>query len=138
MGFKLINMKHFVILLLLILFSCDSQKKVINNSDEEEFVLAYKKAILYGCIDEATQSNFTEFSKTNKDLGIAIELEILQHSETLKALNDGKIYSQKIRSIEYEDFENKKPIYSDCVSFAFSRSSDSIARKLYRLKENNK
>lgn len=138
MGFKLINMKYLVILLSFILFSCNSQKIANNNSDEEIFVLAYKKAILYGCIDEATQSNFTQFSIINKDLGIAIELEILQHSETLKALNDGKIYSKKIRSIEYEDFENKKPIYSDCVSFAFSKSSDSIARKLYRLKVTDK
>lgn len=114
--------------------SCSTHKKSNHNSDEENFVLSYKKSVLYGCIDEATNNNLRIFSKENNDLGLAIEIEIMQHQEVINALNKGKELSKKIRTINYADFENKKPIFSECINFAFSKEIDSIARELYKIK----
>ena len=120
---------------LFLLMSCSTLKKSNNNSDEENFVLSYKKSVLYGCVDEATNNNLRLFSKENNDLGLAIEVEIIQHQEVDNALNKGKELSKKIRTINYADFENKKPIFSECINFAFSKEIDSIARELYKIKK---
>lgn len=122
------------IVFLFLLMSCSTLKKSNNNSDEENFVLSYKKSVLYGCVDEATNNNLRLFSKENNDLGLAIEAEIIQHQEVDNALNKGKELSKKIRTINYADFENKKPIFSECINFAFSKEIDSIARELYKIK----
>ena len=130
--------KLFIIILGIFLFSCKSfQKKPVSNFEEEEFILAYKKCVLYGCINEATNNNLTLFSKENKDLGTAIEVEIIQLQEALDAINKGKELSKKIKEINYADFEDKKPIFSTCVTFAFSKETDSIARILFKYKEMN-
>lgn len=120
---------------LFLLMSCSTLKKSNNNSDEENFVLSYKKSVLYGCVDEATNNNLRLFSKENNDLGLAIEVEIIKHQEVDNALNKGKELSKKIRTINYADFENKKPIFSECINFAFSKEIDSIARELYKIKK---
>jgi hypothetical protein len=117
------------------LMSCSTHNKSNHNSDEENFVLSYKKSVLYGCVNEATNNNLSLFSKENNDLGLAIEVEIIQHQEVFNALNKGKELSKKIRAINYTDFEDKKPIFSDCINFAFSKEIDSIARDLYKRKE---
>lgn len=121
--------------LLLLLLSCSPVNKITQNKEEENFVLAYKKSVLNGCINEATNNNFDKFSKDNNDLGLAIEIEIMQHQELIVAVNKGKELTKKIRTINYSDFEGKKPIISDCVSFAFSQEIDSIARVTFKNKK---
>ncbi len=83
--------------------------------------------MLYGCINEATNNELTLFLRKNKDLCLSVEVEIMQHQEVFMAEDKGKEVSKKIKSIDYEDFADKKPIFSSCVSFAFSQDIDSIA-----------
>lgn len=116
---------------LFLLMSCSTHNKSNLYSDEENFVLSFKKSVLYGCVDEATNNNLSLFSKENNDLGLAVEVAILQHTEVSIAVEKGKELSKKIRTINYADYEDRKPIFSNCVSFAFSKEIDSIARDLY-------
>ncbi len=127
----------YLFTLILLTLSCSSINKTIENSEEEKFVLSYKKSVLNGCINEATNNKFNEFSNENNDLGLAIEIEIMQHQEVIDAVNKGKELSKKIRTINYSDFEGKKPIFSDCVSLAFSQETDSLARIAFKNKEIN-
>lgn len=109
--------------------SCKTKKEF--GSTEKEFVMAYKKAVLYGCINTATNNNLIKFSRENNDLGIAIETAILYHSEVINAQSIGGKLSEKIRTIDYSDYEGRKPIFSDCIDFAFSKKTDSIAKSKY-------
>ena len=119
-------------------FSCkSSQKKPVSNFEEEEFILAYKKCVLYGCINEATNNNLTLFSKENNDLGLSVEVAIMQHGEVFIAENKGKELSKKIKTIDYADYEERKPIITSCISFAFSKETDSIARIVFKNKKMN-
>ena len=128
-------MRNIFITLMFLLISCNTSKRLKQDIDEENFVLAYKKTVLYGCIDEATNNNLSLFSKDNNDLGLAIEVEIMQHQEVINAKNKGKELSKKIRVINYADFDNKKPVFSECVNFAFSKEIDSTARILFKKKK---
>ena len=124
------------------LFSCkSSQKMEVSNmqvsTSEEEFVLAYKSCVMYGCINEATNNKFYLFSKENNDLGLAVEVEIMQHYEVSVAKNKGKELSKEIKAIDYADFEGRKPIFTDCLRFAFSKEVDSLAREMYKKKVKN-
>lgn len=136
---KLVNMRKILInsMFLLVLLSCTSINKTIQNNEEENFVLSYKKSVLNGCVNGATNNKFNEFSNENNDLGLAIEIEIMQHQEVINAVNEGKKLSEKIRTIKYSDFEGKKPIFSDCISFAFSQEIDSLARIAFKNKKTN-
>jgi heterodisulfide reductase subunit B len=120
-------------ILIILIVSCSS-KKSQSSITETNFVLAYKKAVLYGCINESTSNNFNKFSNDNKDLGLAVEVAIMQHAEVERAVEKGKALSKKIRRINYSDYGEKKPIFSDCVSFAFSEEIDSLARVAFKLK----
>lgn len=135
---KLKFIKRFIIYLVFIYFvsSCGAYKKININKEEENFVFAYKKAVLYGCINEATNNNLSLFCSENNDLGLAFETEIIHHEDVINAVNKGKLLSKKIRIINYEDFEGKKPIFSDCINFAFSTEIDSIARVRFKIIKN--
>lgn len=111
------------------LLSCKANKHI--GSSEEEYVMAYKKAVLYGCVNRATKGNLQRFSESNNDLGIAIETAVLYHAVALEANKKGEELSKGVREINYADYDGKKPIFSDCVDFAFSRSIDSVARIKY-------
>lgn len=113
------------------MFSCKTGQNIIDKK-EENYVLAYKKAVLFGCINKATNGKFQDFSKNNNDLGIALEVAILYHYEAIEAKKIGEKLSNKIRTIDYDDYEGRKPIYSDCVSYAFNKEIDSIAREKYK------
>jgi hypothetical protein len=127
--------KLIIVASALVLFSCKSPQKVlVSNSEEEDFVLAYKKCVLYGCINDATNNKFNLFSKENNDLGLAVEVAIMQHAEVSIAIEKGKQLSKNIKSIDYADYEGRKPIYTSCVSFAFSKEIDSIARVIFKNK----
>lgn len=124
-------MKKIIILVVLIISSCKSNQNS-NKDKKNEYILAYKKSILYGCIEEATNNNFHKFSKENNDLGLTVEQSILYSGIVNKPFELGKKLSKNIRTINYLDYEGRKPIFSDCVSFAFSKQSDSIARDSYK------
>lgn len=122
-------MKKIVIILLYVFISCKtSQKVIVSNSEEESFVQAYKTNVFYGCVDEATGGNFNKFSKENNDLGLATTVAILNHDNNKIATDYGRNISKKIRTIDYADYDGKKPIFADCLAFAFSKETDSIAR----------
>lgn len=133
MVFKLRNMKK-ILILLIIVSSCKIQKQPYqtNNFERDEYILAYKKCILYGCIEEATNNNFNKFSKENNDLGLTIERAILYSGVINEPFELGKKMAKDIRIINYSDYEGRKPIFSDCVSFAFSKETDSIASISYK------
>lgn len=129
----------FYLVMIISIVSCTSTpKNIIPDSEEEDFVLAYKKCVIFGCINEATNNKFHLFLNENNDLGLAIEVAILQHEEVSLAIENGKELSKTIEAIYYDDYDDKKPIFSNCVSMALSKDIDSIARKLYRVKKNTK
>jgi len=99
---------------------------------KEEYINSYKRAVLYGCLNESTEGGFQMFLQENKDLGIAPEVAVLLHSEILKAKTIGGNYSKKIKPINYEDYEGLKPIFSGCVAYSFSKEVDSIAKEKFR------
>lgn len=126
-----------IIIPMIILFnSCKSQKHI--GSTEKEYIMAYEKAVFYGCFNEATNGNFAEFTLANNDLGTAIETAILYHSDVLNAIELGAKLSNNIREINYADYQGKKPIFSDCMEFAFSKYVDSIAKKKYKTLKKSK
>lgn len=138
MGTKLKFMMKIgkISLIIFILFSCKAKEHV--GSSEEEYVMAYKKAVLYGCLDKATDGNFAEFSRTNNDLGTAVETAVLYHSDVLNAKELGGELSKRIREINYSDYQGRKPIFSDCIEFAFNEYVDSIAKAKFKILKNSK
>ena len=137
MVFKLKPMNKVCIFpLLLIFFSCKSKIDSLVSTTENDYVLGYKTILLYGCLDEGTNSNFAKTMQESNDLGLAVESEILGKMETNEIIELGRNLSKKVKQINYADYEGKKPIFSSCVSFAFSKESDSLAR--YKFKESKK
>ena len=131
-------LERLQILVFLILFSgCGTPDSANKNASKEQYVLAYKKAVLYGCIDEATNGNFSEFTRKNNDLGLAVAVAVLHHSETQSARETGAHLSKKIKSSTYMDHEGRKPIFDQCVNFAFSNEIDSLAILEYQKFQKN-
>lgn len=127
-----VRLKIIIVFFVLFCFySCKTHKKDIK-SEEEYYVQAYKTSVLYGCLNEATNENFQKFSIENNDLGLAVPIAVLFHAETEQATQVGRELSKKIRAIDYSDYEGRKPIFSDCVGFAFSKEIDSVARKKFK------
>tara|TARA_R100000935_G_C2816614_1_gene157646 strand:+ start:118 stop:540 length:423 start_codon:yes stop_codon:yes gene_type:complete len=122
-----------IIVLLTGIAACNSSK--LNNIEvtKEAYILEYKKAVIYGCINEATNGNFSKFSSDNNDLGLAGVVAVLYHSETERAINLGKELSNNIEAIDYMDYNGNKPIFDNCISFAFSKRVDSLAAKEYEM-----
>lgn len=135
MGIKLKKMKlkfkYYLLPLIGLIISCKTQKESTNN--ENDYIMAYKKAVFYECVNSATNGNLYEFSKKNNDLGTAIEVAVLYHSDTEHAKNIGTELSSKIRTIDYSAYDGRKPIFSDCIEFAFSAYVDSIAKHKYKI-----
>lgn len=127
-----VRLKVGVIFFVLFCFcSCKTSKKKVKD-EEYSYVQAYKTSVLYGCLNEATNGNFQKFSIENNDLGLAQESEIIGKIEVTEITNIGGKLSKKIRVIDYSDYEGRKPIFSDCVGFAFSKEIDSVARKKFK------
>src|SRR5690554_3659896 len=127
-----IRLKISIIFFILFCFySCTTSKKHIKD-EEYYYVQAYKTSVLYGCLNEATNGSFQKFSTENNDLGLAVPVTVLFHSGTEQATQIGRELSKKIRTIDYSDYEGRKPIFSDCVNLAFSKEIDSIARKKFK------
>lgn len=122
----------------LFFFGCKSKRESIYQS-KKDFIFAYKSSVFYGCLNEATNNNFSEFSKNNNDLGLAPMVAIIYQAETEDAIKLGKIYSKKIKSSTYGDYQGKSPIYSSCSHYAFySKEVDSITLAKYEKSKNAK
>lgn len=129
MGIKLTKVG---IIIFLLLVGCKSKRINSNYSQEEEnYVIAYKKVVLYNCINQSTDKQFYNFLSQYNDLGLYTETVVLFHETADKASFLGKNYADKITPINYPDAENKLPIFRDCVSYAFSKEVDSVARASY-------
>ncbi|MFV0305537.1 MAG: hypothetical protein ACK5IC_08675 [Moheibacter sp.] len=138
MGTRLIMHNLIVILLLLTLVGCSSSKRSIYQS-KENFIQAYKISVYYGCVNTATSGNFQRFSSDNNDLGLAPQVAVIYHAEVEQAQELGKRLSSRINTINYSDYQGKKPILSDCANFAFySNEVDSIAKVTYNTMKNAK
>ena len=131
-------MKRILTIILLTFLSCKSQKIADGNSySEEDYILSYKKEVLYGCINTKTNKEFYEVLNKYNDLGLYTEVAILNHEIADQATFLGKEYSKNIKSVNYPDAENKVPIFRDCVNYAFSKEIDSIARVTYERTRNS-
>jgi hypothetical protein len=128
----------FIIVSLTIFYSCKSSKSSLVNVSKDDYVLAYKTSVLYGCLSESTNEDFQKIMKENDDLGLAIESEILGKIEVTRLAQIGSNLSKNIQKIDYADYEGKKPIFSNCVQFAFSKEIDSIAKEEYKKAINTK
>ena len=129
--------KHIFLALLVCLTSCSTKRPVTSGTSEAQYVLAFKKAVLYGCIDKATEGKFSEFTKENNDLGLAVVVAVMQHSETRQARELGAEMSKNIKSSSYMDHEGRKPVFDQCVNYAFSNKTDSLAFLAYKIFQKN-
>lgn len=122
----------------LFVLGCKSKYESIYQS-KEDFMYAYKSSVFYGCMNGATNDNFSKFSKNNNDLGLAPTVAVIYHAETQEATELGEIYSTKIKPSTYSDYQEKSPIFSSCAYYAFySKEVDSIANTKYEEAKNAK
>jgi hypothetical protein len=49
-----------------------------------------------------------------------------------EAFELGTIKARNIKSIDYEDVKHLKPIFSECMELAFSKSIDSLVKIRYK------
>jgi|TARA_R110000868_G_scaffold367410_2_gene630381 hypothetical protein len=125
-----------VITIFTFLCSCNTNKRL--GFSKEEYITAYKKAVIYGCLDKASNGNFVKFSEENNDLGTTLETVILYNTQSVEAQNLGANLSKNIKIIDYADYEGRAPIFSDCLDLAFSKSVKSIAKEKYRQRKKSK
>lgn len=116
----------------ILLIGCASNKMNKVPFTEEDYILAYKKEVLYGCINQKTENNFYKLMDSYKDLGLYTEVSLLYHEVADNALQLGENFSKTIKPVNYPDAENKLPIFRDCVDYAFGKEVDSIARATYK------
>ena len=118
--------------LLLATMNCKSHKTQQHGFSLEEYVLSYKNAVLYGCIDEKTDKEFSELMNKYKNTA-SREVAILSHGTFERAESVGKEYSKQIKPhTYYEDLKGLEFIFSDCVIYAFSKEVDAMARESYK------
>lgn len=135
---NIIYIKKVLFLLIVVsAWSCKTTKKVVVDSAEERYVMAYKSSVLYGCLNEATRGGFQVVMTEKNDVGLAVESEMLGPIKISELCQFGGDFSRKITPIDYADYENMSPIYTNCVSFSFSREVDSIARQQYKMAKNS-
>lgn len=133
-----------IIFLMLILFlvSCKTEKVTTDvGSTEKEYVRAFKKSVLMGCLDGITNQEFGK-SLHNKynDTGLYTEVAILYHSEVKLAIKKGNNYAKTLKKpVSYPGVEGRYKGYSGCIDYAFySEEIDSIAKAKYRGLKNGK
>ena len=118
-----------------LVLACNASKKNQSNEfsiSEDAFIKSYKTAFICGCINEATNENFARFMRDNNDLGLFTEVEVISHQRVKEADSIGRKFSQNIKSLNYEDAGNKKPVISRCIYFSLSKEVDSLAKASYR------
>lgn len=118
-----------------ILLACSTSKKNQSSDffiNEEDYIKSYKVAFVCGCINEGTNENFSKFMKENNDLGLFTEVEVISHQKVKEADSIGRKFSLKIKTLNYEDASNKKPIISRCIYYSLGKEVDSLAKESYR------
>lgn len=117
------------------ILSCGKKVSSASRDESKELrnhIIAYKTAVIYECINASTNSNLRKFSDENNDLGLAVEAGIIYNYGIENAGKIGAKFSESISESEYMDNEGGKPIFSDCISFGFSKEVDSLARLSYK------
>ncbi|MGM0635335.1 MAG: hypothetical protein ACQESK_04675 [Bacteroidota bacterium] len=136
MGIRLI-----FLMLILLLVSCKTEREITDvGSTDKEYVRAFKKSVLMGCLNGITNQEFGE-SLRNKynDIGLYTEVAILYHSEVKLASKKGNNYAETLKPVSYPDVEGQYQGYSGCVDYAFyNQEIDSIAKAKYRNLKNGK
>ena len=124
--------KVFIAILLITISSCSTTKDfrdLYGSMKEKNFVKSYKVAMVYGCINEGTNGNLNRFIKENNDLGLFSEVEFLSHGIVKQADSIGRVFSKRLRPINYADAGDGVPYFSGCIYLAFSNEGESIADK---------
>ncbi|MFD2696581.1 hypothetical protein ACFSQ0_01100 [Mesonia sediminis] len=128
------------LILFLLLISCKTEK-VTNDtvgSTEKEYVIAFKKSVLMGCLNEITNNEFGKslYNEYN-DIGLYTEVAIISHGNVDYASSLGSKYYEKLEPVNYPDVTGKKQGYSKCINYAFyNEEIDSIAKAKYRKLKN--
>src|SRR5690554_2311604 len=129
-----IKLNTLIMVLSLLVSSCATKKYSGLGSTEEEFIIAFKKSILMGCLNELTEDEFGKLLVTKyNDIGLYTEVAILYHSEAFFAKCMGVNLAKSLKSVDYPDVAGKKQGYSRCIDYAFfDKEVDSIARIRYK------
>ncbi|MDE3126265.1 MAG: hypothetical protein KGK14_12170 [Bacteroidota bacterium] len=131
-----IKLKQTGILLILVLGGCAPTRHSKSNDffvKEEDYVKSYKVAFICGCINEGTKENLTKFITDNNDLGLFSEAEFISHQRVNEADSVGRIYSKRLKPLDYADAGNRTPYISGCIYFALGNEVDKIAKKVTNL-----
>lgn len=127
MGTKLI------LLICAVFFTSCVDNRTMENEPytKKEYVLAYKKMVLYGCLNEKTNGEFRNLMRIHNNVN-SKEVAILFASIANEADSLGIKYSRSINPYDhYGDLKGKVPIFGNCVDYAFSKEVDSIANRSY-------
>jgi hypothetical protein len=132
MGIKLM---HTAVLLIIVFGSCAPNRKY-KKSDfyvrPEDYINAYKVSFICGCINEGTYNSLNKLLVENKDPGLFSEIETISYFKVKEADSLGRVFSNRIKPINYEDAGYKKPIISGCIHLGLSKEVDSHAKKSYK------
>ena len=131
MGTKL----NILIIFLLVFLSCAIKKNDTHiGSTEEQYVRAFKKSVLMGCLNEITNNEFGQILiRKHNDIGLYTETAILFHGGVKFATNKGSNFAKELDAVNYPDVEDRMQGYSSCVDYAFyNEEIDSIARAKYK------
>ncbi len=127
-----IRLKNIYLVCFIFLFNCKSENKNNDSYTKEEYILAYKKMVLYGCINEKTNNEFRKIMIRYNNVN-STEVAILFHAVANRADSIGGVYSKKIKPYTYYgDLKGKVPLFGKCVEYAFGTEVDSIAKKTYK------
>ncbi len=130
MGIRLIKILSSI-LMMITLTTCAVKQESLDGHTKEQYILAYKKEVLFGCLNEKTENKFGKLLNDYNNVG-SVEVAILFHSVANHADSVGREYSRKIKPYDYYgDLIGKSPIFGECVEYAFSIRTDSIATDLY-------
>jgi hypothetical protein len=117
-----------------LLFTCAPAKKLQksgNGVSKEDYIKSYKIAFIYGCINSGTSGNLNKFFKDNNDLGLFTEAEVLAHQTFNEADSLGKLFSKRIKPINYIEAGDRKPYFAGCIYLGMSKEVDSLAVASY-------
>ena len=133
MGIKL---KKIYLICFLLFYQCKQQKKDNDLNTKKEYILAYKKMVIYGCLNEKTNKEFRKLMIKYHNVNSS-ETAILFHMEAEKAEKQGATYSREIKPYTYYgDLKGKVPLFGKCIEYAFSKEVDSIALLMYKNSQN--
>lgn len=103
----MLKMRICLIIISLCLLSC---KVRVSQADslEHDYVESYKKAVLYGCLNEVTEGDFQKSLIKNNDLGLYTEAQVLFHAVCDRAKQRGENYAHSIETVSLPDAEGSE------------------------------